>query len=92
MALWDESHWVDGYVARINNVFAGGNTAWINFGWQALLPSHGSGQVGWRQLVSEQPAGVSDLLQAASLAMQLNRSVMLRAMNDGRITAIQTTG
>ena len=90
MALWDDSHWVDGYVARITNVFAGGNTAWIDFGYEALLAHQGTGHVGWRQLVSEQPTGVSDLLAVACISMQLNRRVQLRATNDGRITAIQT--
>lgn len=90
MALWDESHWVDGYVARITNIFGGGNTAWIDFGWESLLPRQGTGRVGWRQLVSEQPTGVSDLLEVACTSMQLNRRVMLRVTNDGRITAIQT--
>lgn len=90
MALWDDSHWVDGYVARITNVFAGGNTAWIDFRYEALLAHHGTGHVGWRQLVSEQPTGVSDLLAVARTSMQLNRRVQLRATNDGRITAIQT--
>lgn len=91
MALWDESHWIDGYVARIFNVFAGGSSAWIDFGWESLVPHQGTGHVGWRRLVAEQPSGVSDLLAVASLSMQLNRRVMLRVTNDGRITAIQTT-
>ena len=90
MALWDESHWIDGFVARISNVFAGGNSAWIDFGWESLLPRQGSGHVGWRQLVSEQPTAVSEMLDVACLSMQLNRRVMLRVTNDGRITAIQT--
>ena len=90
MSLWDDSSWVDGYVARINNVFAGGNTAWIDFSWVSLLPHQGTGRVGWRQLVSEQPAGVSDLLEVASLAMQLNRLLKVRVTNDGRITALQS--
>jgi len=90
MSLWDESHWVDGYVARVTNVFAGSNSVWIDFGWESLIPKQGAGRVGWRQLVAEQPTGVSEMLTAVSLSMQLNRRVMLRVTNDGRITAIQT--
>jgi hypothetical protein len=90
MALWDESHWVDGYVARVHNVFAGGNNAWINFSWQSTLPHHGSGHVGWRQLVSEVQNCVAEMLQVSSLAMHMDRRLLLRVTNDGRITGTQT--
>jgi hypothetical protein len=90
MALWDDSHWIDGYAARVQNVFAGGGTAWIDFSWEPLLPHHGAGHVGWRQLVSEDAICVAEMLQVASLAMQLDRRLHLRVTNDGKITAVQT--
>ncbi len=90
MSLWDDSQWVDGYVAHVNNVFAGGNSAWIDFTYQSLIPNQGTGRVGWRQLVCEQPECVTEMLSVATLAMQMNRALMLRVTNAGQITGVQT--
>ena len=83
MSAWDESHWVD-YEARINNVFAGGGRAWIDFSYVRL------GRVGWRPLRDDIDESVSRLLDIATAVMTSGKLVLLRVTNGGDITAIQT--
>lgn len=90
MSLWDDSHWVDGYIARVNHVFSGGGSAQIDFTWEATEPHQGTGRVGWRSLASEDPDTVSNMLTIASLAKQNGWRLTLRVTNDGLITAVQT--
>lgn len=91
MSLWDDSHWIDGYVARVNHVFAGGDSCQIDFSWESLEPHQGTGRVGWRPLVSEDRTVVTSMLQICSLAKENGWPLLLRVTNDGQITAVQTT-
>lgn len=90
MSLWDDSHWVDGYIARVNHVFAGGGSAQIDFTWEALEPHQGTGRVGWRSLASEDPATVTNMLAIATQAKHADWRLLLRVTNEGLITGVQT--
>jgi len=90
MSLWDDSHWVSGYIAKINHVFAGGDSAQIDFSWEALEANQGTGRVGWRSLVSEDSSIIAAMLNIATQAKAHDWRLKVRVTNDGRITALQT--
>lgn len=90
MSLWDDSHWIAGYVARVNHVFVGNGTCQIDFTWEATEPHQGTGRVGWRTLAAEDPTIVTSMLTVASLAKQNDWRLLLRVTNGGLITAVQT--
>jgi hypothetical protein len=83
MSAWDNSHWVDNN-AQILNVFAGGQTTWIEFRYISLWT------VGWRRIVADTTEDNTRILQVASDAKQSGTPVRLRVTNGGEITAIQT--
>jgi hypothetical protein len=89
MSAWDDSHWT-GYNAQILNVFAGGETAWIDFRYVDL------GHVGWRRLLGDTVEDVSRVLAIATAAKQSGFLVAIRATNGSgpggtaEITAIQS--
>jgi hypothetical protein len=90
MSLWDESQWVQGYIAKINHVFAGGDSAQIDFSWEALEAHQGTGRVGWRSLAAEDSSIVAAMLTIATHAKENDWRLKVRVTNDGRITALQT--
>jgi hypothetical protein len=89
MSAWDDSHWT-GYDASILNVFAGGETAWIDFSYNRL------GRVGWRRILGDTAEDVSRVLAVAIAARETGKSVLVRATNGSgpggtaEITALQT--
>ncbi|WP_085371425.1 hypothetical protein [Leifsonia sp. NCR5] len=89
MSAWDDSHWVQGYTAVINNVFTGGGSSWVDF-------SHELGRVGWRRIWADTDAERSNILAVATAAMGTGKRLQYRATNAGgpnnlaQITALQT--
>jgi hypothetical protein len=88
MSAWDDSQWID-YDAQVINVFAGGQTAWIEYRYSLWY-------VGWRRILGDSLEDVSRVLQIATDAKEGNWTVRVRVTNasgpgdTAEITAIQT--
>jgi hypothetical protein len=98
LGVYEDSHWVEGYTARIRRVDTASQRAAIIFSWNELGPVPDWHEL-WHHPAEMLVPGVlnagdtvSPLVTHALIAWRDQYDVELRVTNDGLITGIRTAG